>query len=248
MNSEIIEIFADAIKEYYSKYEFDDLCSQFEIEIPYDDIDPDYRKLAKTLAESINRGNTRRFLKALIPDLLKRCNERIENTSEEDKIYHQQMIPHFERFQLLLRDQGVQAEVKLPEPHLFTIKSEVKTFFSKTNTDVIIADPFVGVGTLECLQGIKFQISLLTGIGQNTFEEGFNASLKVFRSKGHNIKIRRHASLHDRCVALNQRCWLAGASLKDAGNVTLSLIEIIDNKSAVLSSIAHKWSEAENYP
>ena len=103
MNNESIEMIADAIKEYYSNYEIDDLCKQFDIEIDYRGADPDYIKLAQNLSETTGLHNTQRFFKALLPDLLKRCNERVANSTSEDLIYHQQMVRQIEGFQLLVR-------------------------------------------------------------------------------------------------------------------------------------------------
>lgn len=247
MKNESTEMLADAIKEYYTNYELDDFCNQFDIEIDYQGADPDYMKLARTITTSTSHQSTQRFLKTLIPDLLKRCNERIANSTSEDLIYHQQMIRQIEGFQLLLREQKGEAKVKPPGSYILSVKSEVQTFFSRAKTDVIIVDPWIGVGTLDCVVGVKSQIRLLTGKQPDSFDKGFEATMKRFRSKIPNISIRLYKPLQDRFIVFNEKCWLAGASIKDAGTTTLNLIEIRDNKQLILKEIARKWGEALDF-
>jgi hypothetical protein len=238
---------ADAIKEYYTNYELDDLCNQFDIEINYNDADPDYMELARTLTTTSGHQNTQNFFKTLLPDLLKRCNERIANSTSEDLIYHQQMIHNIEGFKLLLREQKEPVQIKAPGSHIFSDKFEIQTYFSSAKSDVIIVDPWIGVGTLDCVVGVKSQIRLLTGKEPNSYEPGFEATIKRFRKKIPNIAIRLYTPLQDRFIVFNDRCWLAGASLKDAGATTLTLIEIKDHKQLILREIARKWSEAEDF-
>ncbi|MGD2271802.1 MAG: hypothetical protein PVI06_15475 [Desulfobacterales bacterium] len=247
MKDESIEMLADAIKEYYSNYELDDLCNQFDIEINYQDADPDYMELARSLTTTTGHQRTQRFFKTLIPNLLKRCNERIANSTSEDLIYHQQMIHHIEGFKLLLREPREPVQIRTPGSHIFSDKFEIQTYFSSAKSDVIIVDPWIGVGTLDCVVGVKSQIRLLTGKGPNSYDPGFEATLKRFRKKIPNIAIRLYTPLQDRFVVFNDRCWLAGASLKDAGAATLNLIEIRDHKQLILREIARKWSEAEDF-
>jgi len=247
MKDESIEMLADAFKEYYTNYELDDICNQFDIEIDYQDADPDYVKLAQTLTTTTSRQSTQKFLKTLIPDMLKRCTERIANSTSEDLIYHQQMIRHIEGFQWLLREPKQETKSVTPGSYIFSVKSEVQTYFSTAKTDVIIVDPLIGVGTLDCVVGVKSQIRVLTGKQPNSFDRGFEATLKRFRSKIPNISIRLYKPLQDRFIVFNEKCWLAGASIKDAGSKTLSLIEIRDHKQLILKEIARKWSEAEDF-
>ncbi len=247
MNNDSIEMIADAMKEYYTNYEIDDLCKQFDIEIDYRGADPDYLKLAQNLSETTGLHNTQRFFKALLPDLLKRCNERVANSTSEDFIYHQQMVRQIEDFQLLVREQKGEAKAKTHDSFIFSAKTEVQTYFSTAKTDVLIVDPWIGVGTLDCVVGVKSQIRLLTGKSPDSFQQGFEATLKRFRKKIPNISIRLYKPLQDRFIVFNEKCWVAGASLKDAGAKTLSLIEIKDNKQPILREIARKWGEAEDF-
>jgi hypothetical protein len=247
MSVETIEMLADAIKEYYSNYELDDLSSQFGVDIEYQGTNPDYMRLAKTLTTNTGGQSTQRFFKALLPDLLKRCNERIANSTSEDLIYHQQMLHQIEGFQLLLREPKAETEIKTPGSYIFSVKSEVQTFLRAANTDLIIVDPWIGIDTLDCFVGIKSKIRLLTGKSPKSFESGLEAMLKRYRAKFSNVSIRRYKPLQDRFIVFNDKCWLTGTSLKDAGKAALNLIEIKDNKPIILKEIARKWSEAEDF-
>ena len=46
MESENINILADAIKEYYGNYELEELCNQFNIEVDFLGVSPNHKKLA----------------------------------------------------------------------------------------------------------------------------------------------------------------------------------------------------------
>jgi hypothetical protein len=84
----------------------------------------------------------------------------------------------------------------------------------------------------------------LTGQQKQAIEHGFETAVKDFRSEGRTIEVRRHAKLHDRYLIFNDRCWLIGSSLKDAGKKALNVIECLDSKQAIVSDAEKKWGEA----
>jgi hypothetical protein len=53
--------------------------------------------------------------------------------------------------------------------------------------------------------------------------------------------------LHDRYISFNDRCWLSGSSLKDAGKKAFNVIEFVDGKTAIRSEIETKWQSAIVY-
>ena len=111
-----------------------------------------------------------------------------------------------------------------------------------------MVDPYVGVGTLDCLRTLRFPIRLLTGSRGNSVEAGFDAALKAFQAEGFKIEVRQHEKLHDRHFAFNERCWLVGSSLKDAGKKAFHTTEIIDARAEVLGALETKWKEGSSYP
>jgi len=91
MEKETIEILADAIKEYYGDYELEELCARFGLKIEYDGVHPNHRKLVNQLAANKYRDNNRRLLETILPKLLKRCEERILNTTWEVNVFDEHM-------------------------------------------------------------------------------------------------------------------------------------------------------------
>jgi hypothetical protein len=53
--------------------------------------------------------------------------------------------------------------------------------------------------------------------------------------------------LHDRHLIFNDRCWLVGASLKDAGQKTFSVIELVDGRPPIVEEVEREWNEAKPY-
>lgn len=248
MRVEIVLILADAMKEYLT-LELQELCGLFDVELEYEDYPgtPAYMKLAKRLITQIEHGNNRRFLEAIVPTLVTRCSERVAHTSFERQSYHMDMQSRIEVLRTELGSPKIPSELTVTEDQPFTAKSQVRELLGEADTEVMIVDNYVGPGTLDCLRDVKHPIRLLTGDRPESIGKGFDQSLKEFRSEGFNITVRRHTKLHDRYILFNERCWLVGSSLKDAGKKTLNMIECIDSKSAIVSEVESKWQQADEY-
>ncbi len=247
MNTESVKTLAEAINEYFSQYELEELCGQFEIQLVYSGTKPDHLKLAKNLMSDLDSGKNRRFLKALLDDLLARCRQTIENLPMSDNLYHQQMIPQLQKFKNFLvqrkpsaRIAGRQTQVKLGN-----VRSSLESFFASARTEVIVVDTELGSPVLEFMVKVKNPIRLLTCQSLEDFERDFIKSLKLFRQKGHSAEIRRHVDIHDRLILFNKRCWLAGMSLTIAAEGDFELIEIIDYKAGIVRKVQDRWNEAE---
>ena len=102
MERESIEILSDAIKEYYGNYELEEICSRFGLEIEYHGIHPDHKKLVNTLITQKFRDNHLRFLEAVVPKLLDRCEERILNTTWEVNVFDEHMLPQLKKLRSFL--------------------------------------------------------------------------------------------------------------------------------------------------
>ena len=136
----------------------------------------------------------------------------------------------------------------MPEAHRFAAKSEARALLAEAATEVLAIDNYVGAGTLDCLLDVEQPIRLLTGDKTNSIGAEFDRALEEFRSEGRTIEVRRHPRLHDRYVIFNDRCWLVGGSLKDAGRKAFNMIEIVDSKTAIVEDVERKWAEAKAYP
>jgi hypothetical protein len=72
----------------------------------------------------------------------------------------------------------------------------------------------------------KVEIKILTKNMYSKFEE----VAKKFKKQGRNFEVRTLNDIHDRYVLVDERAWLFGQSLKDAGNKPLSIVELDDVK------------------
>ena len=245
MEKEIVEILSDAIKEYYGDYELDELCSRFGLNIEYDGIHPNHRKLVTQLVNQKYRNKCQRFLETILPKLLKRCEDRINNTTWEINVFDEHMLPQLERLQNFFdgRDRSEPEERALNS--FFTGRARLAEFLSSTKTALSIVDTRISKTTFECIRGVRTPIRLLIGQREQDIIDDIGDGLGAFRAQGHEIEIRRHLKLNDRFLIFNGRCWMASCSLADVDQVTLSIIECVDTKPVVVKEIGRKWREGK---
>lgn len=143
-----------------------------------------------------------------------------------------------------LQEGGLPSELSVPVNNPFTAKSESRAFLGKADTVVTVVDNWVGINTLDCLRDVKQHIRILTGQHSNSVADDFERALQDFKTEGHSIEVRRHPKLYDRYILFNNRCWLAGSSLKDAGKKAFNLIELVDIKTLIYAEVVKKWEES----
>lgn len=245
MEGEVIEILSDAIKEYYGDYELDELCSRFGLNIEYDGIHPNHRKLVTQLVNQKYRNKCQRFLETILPKLLKRCEDRINNTTWEVNVFDEHMLPQLKRLQNIFDGRNRSESEEQSANHFFTGRARLTEFLRSTKTALSIVDTRVDKTTFECIQGVRTPIRLLIGQREQDIIDDIGDSLRKFRAGGHEIEIRRHLRLNDRVLIFNGRCWMASCSLADVDQVTLSIIECVDTKPVVVKEIGRKWREAK---
>lgn len=247
MKPELIPILADALRGYYQQSELEQLANAFNVELEYDGYQLAYLKIASSLLLNSEFGNNRRFLDTIVPSLLSRCEEQIAFTRWERREYHEGMQPRIGMLINLLDGTRIPTEIAVEEKHPFSAKSEIRELLSCAETDVTVVDQYIGIGTLDCVRVISHPIRIITGDKDQSIESGFDRALREFRAEDHQIQVRRHPRLHDRYIIFNQRCWLIGSSLKDAGRKTFSMIECVDTREFILKDIEQKWNESTHY-
>ena len=250
MNISHVPILADAIEAYYKDTkELIDLCEVVDLDLDFEgaEIDCSYVKFARLLVTQMEHDNRRRFLETIVPSLLNRARKGAAYTNWDMQEFHRRMVDNLEQIAHFLDEGRLPEELSVPENKPFTAKSEIRDLVSAASTTVTIVDNYVGIGTLDCLRGVEYPIRLLTGQHPNSIESGFNSSLKDLISEGCKIEVKQHPKLHDRFILFNDRCWLIGSSLKDAGKKIMNIIECVDIKDKILSEIESKWSEASKY-
>jgi hypothetical protein len=241
-----IAILADAAKSYYTDPELLELATGFDLDFSYDlYTGVQHVAWARSLIQNVEHGNNRRFLIALVTSLLSRAREGVAHARwDEKRQHHQSMVDLLTPLESELEAGGLPSELTVPESNPFTAKSECRELLGQAETEVTIVDNWVGIGTLDCLRDIAQHTRLLTGQHPSSVGTGFERALQDFKSEGYSVEVRRHPKLHDRYILFNDRCWLAGSSLKDAGKKALNIIEIVDSKSLIQAEVTKKWEES----
>jgi len=248
MEEETIEVLSDAVKEYYGDYELEELCTRFGMQVEYLGAHPNHKKLVAQLIAQQYRTNHQRFMETILSKLLHRCEERILNTTWEVNVFDEQMLPQLKKLQQLLLKGDRKSSLKSePINRFFTSRAELMKFFAGAQTALTIVDTALDEATFECIQGVRTPIRMLTAQGLQDFSANFGRRLSAMRAKGLKVEIRRHLKLSDHFMIFNGRCWMVSCSLVDLGRVTLSIIECVDTKPAVVKEIGRKWREAKVY-
>ena len=247
MDRQYIEILSDATKEYLGNYELDELCTRFGLKTEYQDGHLNRKKLISELINCKYRDINRRFLEAIVPKLLHRCEERILNTTWEVNIFDEEMLPQLKSLQNYIA--GGKGSVRQSQAvnRFFSDRQKLIQFFGKAKTVLMLVDTRIGPATFDCIQKVQTPIRLLTRQTQQDLTASAGRYLAEFRTNGHKIETRRNLRLNDRFIVFNGRCWLANCSLADAGEATLSIIECLDTKAVILKEIGRKWREAKVY-
>ncbi len=245
MENETIDILADAMREYFGDYELEELCSRFGLELERTGIHPDRKKLVSRLVEQKYRDTHIRFLETVLPKLLKRCEDRILNTTWEMNVFDEHMLPQLKKLQNLVGGRNSADLRSQTSNRSFTKRSKLAEFLGATQTVLAIVDTHADATTLECLEGVKRPIRLLVGQSEKDIIDDIGEALTQFRQQGHEIEIRRHLKLNDRFHIFNGRCWMASCSLTEVDPVRLCLIECVDTKSAIIKEIGRKWREGK---
>lgn len=251
MNKETIELLADALKEYYGNYELEELCSRFDVGLEYIGVSPNHFKLAGGLVTNRDLGQHKQFLKTIIPDLMRRCSERIANTTWDSNVFDEQMQPHLRRLNNLLGagngngNGGSTRSTSECIHRMFPSKAAITRFMGGAKTMVIVVNTQIGPATFDCLKEVRHPLRLLIRKTRQAPEDRFKAFLHNFRSMDYAIEVRRHPKLHDHYVFFNGRLWLTNSSLSSAGNKTLNIIECVDSKVVIARQVERWWREAE---
>jgi len=245
METENIEILSDAIKEYFGNYELEELCGRFNIEIEHLGVNPNHKKLVTELMADNSRENHRKFLEDILAKLLRRCKDRILNTTWEVNVFDEYMLPQLKRLQSVVA--GAQKSTLKSQAANRFIKeqNQLIKLLGNAKTPLTILDTRIGQATFDSIQMVKTPVRLLIGQGRQDMAANMNGQLNQLRRQGRDIELRYHMKLNDRFIIFNGRCWMVSCSLSEVGQVTLSMIECVDTKPVVVKEIGRKWREAK---
>jgi hypothetical protein len=229
---------------YITWEELSELASVFDVEIR---AERRWLSVSKALTDNLNQGNSRLLVDNLVELCETRNLERIANTGWETREFHSSMTAVVQEAKSLLETSAAPSEVTLPAGNPFSAKSRVRELLETSQGGIFVVDPYVGVGTLDCLRGLTVPIRLLTANHGQAIEADFGRNLAAFVAEGHQVTVRTSGGLHDRHVMFNDRCWIVGGSLKDAGKKPFNCIEIAD-KAVVVNELETKWAAGTAFP
>jgi hypothetical protein len=240
-----IVVLGELLKAYYQPKDIIELADLFEVDTGQSEWELSWLAVSRSLIERINFGNNREFLDALIDQIEIRNTAALVTNGWEERQFHDVLKKKLRSLRESLGDPAIPHELAVPEGKSFAAKSQVREMLEGAETPILIVDPYVGVGTLDCLRLVSVAVRLLTGKQTNSLEVGFDRALGDFQTEGRAMEVRRHPKLHDRHLIFNDRLWLVGSSLKDAGRKPFHCIEVVDAKAVVVAALEEKWAEAE---
>jgi hypothetical protein len=245
MKTENIEILSDAIKEYFGNYELEELCRRFNIKIEHLGINPNHQKLVTELMVNKFRENYRKFLEDILSKLLRRCEDRILNTTWEVNIFDEHMLPQLKKLQSIVAGNQKYTLRSQAANRFIKEQNQLIKILGSAKTPLTILDTRIDRATFDSIQLVKTPVRLLIGQGLQEIAANMNGQLNQLRKQGRDIEVRHHMKLNDRFIIFNGRCWMVSCSLIEVGQVTLSMIECVDTKPVVVKEIGRKWREAK---
>jgi hypothetical protein len=240
---------------YYEPEELVHLAKIFDVilEIKHESFNPPNRKSqllewSQQFVEQLNHGNYRALVDTLLQQIDLRNTHGIGTTDWERRDVHRSMVSLITELREGLAKAGTPSEIAVAAGKPFTAKSHIRELLEQTTTPVLVVDPWIGSATLDCLRGVGKPIRILTSTRSEALEPTFGSALSDFAKEGFSVEVRRADRLHDRHLVFNERCWLLGSSLKDAGKKAFHCIEIVDSKDQVVADLESRWGGASTYP
>jgi len=245
-------LLSDILRAYHSESTLFEIARWFsDVDLgDWGQFDPPWLEISGRLIRRIEFGDNRPYVEALLAYADRRCSEALRYPDQWDARgydYHDELAGAIATVKEALGEPAIPPELTVEAGKEFTAKSEVREFFAKAEDSLLLVDPYVGVGTLDCLRDVKVPMRILTGEHAQSVEAKFENNVAAFRAEGYSVEIRQHPGLHDRLALFNGRCWLIGSSLKDAGRKDFHCIEIHEARDAVVEALERKWNEAKPF-
>lgn len=248
MNPAFTLKFVTVCENYFTLEEFAELAELFEVQIDaLKKHEPRWLSVCREITAKLEHGNTRAFVDNILECAELRNNDEVAHQTWERRDFHIAMVSVLSGTRGLLSGSATPSEITVSAGYGFTAKSKVRELVAAATTDLFIVDPYIGLGTLDCLRDVAVPIRLLTGSHPQAIEPDFERAITSFIAEGHKLLVRRAKTLHDRHLTFNDRCWLVGGSLKDAGKKPFHCIEIVD-KATVVADLENHWLNATPFP
>jgi hypothetical protein len=245
-----ISLLAALLQEYYESGELLGVADLFGITLPTlwpHSQGQEWLAVAREMVTRLDQGNFHALLHTVLDQLAIKNVTAIANTNWERRTAHERLRSTITELRTAFDTSGTPGEIAVLEGSPFSAKSQLRELLATASTALLIVDPYIGAATLDCLRSVTTPIRLLTSGLPSAIESGFASVLSDFRKEGFQIQVRQVAMLHDRHLVFNDRCWLVGSSLKDAGKKAFHCMEVVDLKADVVHALEVKWSASTLY-
>jgi hypothetical protein len=141
-------------------------------------------------------------------------------------------------------------QVFLPAGSQHDAYLEIKRIVETANAEILVVDNYVD-GTLWTLLK-NLHPSIKVRVMTMQMQKDFGLEGKKFEAQHKNsVEVRRVGTYHDRFILIDGKTvWHLGASIKDAGNKTFAMSELIGPvmKNAAITDVENTWSGATIVP
>jgi len=161
-----VPVLAVLLENYYEPGELHEVAQLFGIELPNlysSSRKQEWLALAHHLVKSLEQGNHRLLLQALIEQLEVKNVTAIGNTDWECRTAHERLRLKIAELQTEFDQGSVPAEIAIPEGTPFTAKSKIRELLATASPPILVVDPYIGIATLDCLRSVPTTARLLTG-------------------------------------------------------------------------------------
>jgi len=135
-------------------------------------------------------------------------------------------------------------EIIYSESRPFDAFIDIKKIMANAEKEIKIIDPYIDQGLFTLyLSDVKAQVDIK--ILSKKVKDKVKAVAKVFKKQKNNFEIRSTQNIHDRYIIVDNRAWIIGQSIKDAGNKPLSIIELRDPSNAQ-TLFSKLWENSEH--
>lgn len=243
--------FRDLADEYVSSKEVFDTAELFDLSLP-DEVGgftetERARSRVRHALRRIEYGDNRIWLRTLLERIETENSAAVSRTRFDEEEHHRRLAAFIEEVRPEIVGEGVPTDVSVGPGQEFSAKSDVRELFAEADDELFVVDPYVDPSTLDCFRDVTVSIRLLIGSQNKHIDGDFAGELESFQEEGYEIEVRRHPGLHDRHAVFNERCFLIGSSLKDAGRKQFNCTPMHDAGDAVIDVLEEYWREADEY-
>lgn len=169
---------------------------------------------------------------ALVVDLENRLSEA-RLASGQMVVYLTEKIPSI----ATSRRETIEVEAKPFDAYL-----QIEKILQSATTEVKIIDPYVDK-SLFPLYFHDLPPNVALKILTKKMVDKFELAARKFMKQKSQFEVKKIIGIHDRYLIVDQRAWMIGQSIKDAGEKPFSIIEIRD-VNTVLKMFTKLWNNA----